>query len=80
MTKLGYSKENLASSSQVVRAYDNAKREVLGSIDLLIECGPVARKVEFTVIDIEACFKFFLRRPWLHENNAVASTLHQKVK
>uniref|UniRef100_A0A803MXN1 G-patch domain-containing protein n=1 Tax=Chenopodium quinoa TaxID=63459 RepID=A0A803MXN1_CHEQI len=80
MTKLGYQKEDLTPSRQVVRAYDNAKRDVLGSIELLLEYGPVARNVEFMVIDIEACFNLLLHRPWLHENRAVASTLHQKVK
>ena len=81
LKKLGYTQENLKkSSSQVVRAYDNARRDVLGTIDLLIEYGPIARTVEFMVIDIEACLNFLLGRPWIHENQAVPSTLHQQVK
>ncbi|XP_056689874.1 uncharacterized protein [Spinacia oleracea] len=80
LKKLGHSKEDLTPSNQVVKAYDNAWRNVLGSIELLLEYGFVARNVEFVVIDIEACFNLLLGRPWLHENNVIASTLHQKVK
>lgn len=81
LTELGYTQDKKKkSSSQVVRAYDNARRDVLGTIGLLIEYGPIARTLEFMVIDIEACFNFLLGRPWIHENQAVPSTLHQQVK
>lgn len=49
LTRLGYSKQNLG-------AYDNVKRDVLGLINLLIECGHVVRKIEFMVVEHKIVF------------------------
>ncbi|CAN6455436.1 unnamed protein product [Victoria cruziana] len=36
--------------------------------------------VEFHVIDVDTSYNMLLRRPWIHSQNAVASTLHQMVR
>jgi len=40
----------------------------------------IKRIIEFQVLDILTTFNFFLEWPWLHEHQAVSSTLHQKAK
>lgn len=79
-TRLGITKEEMAESPITVRAYDNSKREVLGTVTLEIQIGPITFPIQFQVIDISASFNLLLGRPWLHETGAMASTLHQKLK
>lgn len=78
--QLGIREEHLSPPTTHLRAYDNSKRKVLGTIELMVNIGPLEKKVEFQVLDIPATFNLLLGRPWLHENRAVPSTLHQKVK
>lgn len=78
--KIGIDVNDLRPSSQGVRGYDSAKRNVMRCITLLIKIGEVSKKVEFHVMDIPASFNLLLGRPWLHDMGAIASTLHQKVK
>ena len=77
---LGLKESDLAPTSAVVRAYDNTRREVMGSIKLAIGVGPINPDVEFQVIDIPAYFNLLLGRPWLHNIKGVSSSLHQKLK
>lgn len=64
--RLGLSSKNLTPSTQIVRAYDNTKREVAGVFTVEAKVGPVVANVEFHVLDIPASFNLLLGRPWLH--------------
>ena len=44
---LGLSIKDFVPSNQHVRAYDNNRREVLGTITLELTIGPMVQKVEF---------------------------------
>ena len=76
---LGLSIEDLVPTDQHVRAYDNSRREVLGTVTLELTIGPMIKKVEFQVLNIASCFNMLLRQPWIHDTKAVPSSLYQKV-
>lgn len=65
-----------------VRAYDNTRRNVVGTVLLEVSVEEFSNKVEFHVLDILASFNLLLGRPWLHHPNimSVPSSLHQKVQ
>ena len=76
---LGLSIEDFVPTDQHVRAYDNSRREVLGTITLELIIGPMIKKVEFHVLNIASCFNMLLGRPWIHNIEDVPSSLYQKV-
>ena len=49
---LGLSIEDFVPTDQHVRAYDNNRREVLGTVTLELTIGPMIKKVEFQVLII----------------------------
>ena len=77
---LGLSIEDFVPTDQHVRAYDNSRREVLGTITLELTIGPMIKKVEFHVLNIASCFNMLLGRPWIHNIEDVPSSLYQKVQ
>ena len=66
-------------TDQHVRAYDNSKREILGIVRMELTIGPMIKNVEFQVLNIASCFNMLLGRPWIHNIEAVPSSLYQKV-
>ena len=77
---LGLSIEDFVSTDQHVRAYDNSRREVLGTMTLELTIGPMIKTVEVQVLNIASCFNMLLGRPWIHDTEAVPSSLYQKVR
>src|ERR1041384_7123485 len=77
---LGLGTSDFTPSDQVVKAYDNTRREVLGVVTLEVLIGPVRISTSFQVIDVATSFNLLLGRPWLHANKAVPSSLHPKLK
>ena len=63
-----------------MRAYDNSSREVSGTVTLELNIGPIIKKVEFQVLRIALCFNMLLGRPWIHDTEAIPSSLYQKVR
>ncbi|KAF1864558.1 hypothetical protein Lal_00043199 [Lupinus albus] len=80
LSKLPVGDAILGPSSTVVKAFDGARRDVLGEIELPIKIGPCIFKVLFQVMDINPSFSCLLGRPWIHSAGAIPSSLHQKVK
>jgi len=52
--------EDFVPFDQHVRAYDNSKREVLGTVTLELTIRPMVQKVEFQVLNIASCFNMLL--------------------
>ena len=77
---LGLSIKDFVPTDQHVRAYDNSRREVLGTITLELIIGPMIKKVEFQVLNITSCFNMLLGRPWIHDIEAIPSSLYKKVQ
>ena len=71
--------EDFVPTDQHVRACDNSRREVLGTITLELTIGLMVKKVDFQVLNIASCFNMLLGRPWIHDIEVVPSSLYQKV-
>jgi hypothetical protein len=78
---LGLKPKDFTPSDLTVRAYDNTRRNVLGTVEMEIAAEGFKSTVEFHVLEIPASFNLLLGRPWMHRPDimAVPSTLHQKV-
>ena len=63
-----------------MRAYDNNRREVLGTITLELTIGSMVKKVEFQVLNIASRFNMLFGQPWIHDTEVVPSSLYQKVQ
>jgi len=77
---LGISDTELSPSVVTVKAYDNTKRAVLGSLKLDLMVGPGNFSADFQIKDIPSSFNLLLGRAWLHYMGALPSSLHQKIK
>ena len=77
---LGLSIEDFLPTDQHVRAYDNSKREVLGTVTLKLTIGLMIKKVEFQVLNIASCFNMLIGRPWICDTKAIPSFLYPKVQ
>ena len=73
---LGISIEDFVPTDQHVRAYDNSRREVLGTVTLELIIGPMIMNMEFQVLNIGSHFIMLLGRPWIHDIEAVPSSLY----
>ena len=76
---LGLSIEDFVSTNKHVRAYDNSRREVLGTVTLELTIRPMFKKVEFQVLNIASCFSMLLGLPWIHDTEAIPLFLYWKV-
>jgi len=77
---LSLSIEDFVPTNQLVRAYDNSRREVLGTITLALIIGLMIKNVEFQVLNIASCLNLLLGRPWIHDTEVIPSSLYQKVR
>ena len=77
---LGLSIEYFMPTDQYVRAYDNSRREVLGTVTLKLTIGLMIKKVEFQVLNIASCFNMLLGQPCIHDIEVVPSSLYQMVR
>jgi len=57
---LGISIEDFVLTDQHVRAYDNSRRKVLGTVTLELTIGPMIMNVEFQFLNIGSCFNMLL--------------------
>ncbi|XP_042505509.1 uncharacterized protein LOC122082083 [Macadamia integrifolia] len=79
-SSIGLDLGQMRPSNQTLRAYDNTKREILGVLTVTVIVGPARFDIDFQVIDIPTSFNMLLGRSWLHQANAVSSSLHKKLK
>lgn len=73
---IGLKPVDFEPTAQVIRAYDNTSREVMGTVKIQTQVGPGQHKIDFHVLDVSATFNLLLGRPWLHQVKAVSSTQH----
>ena len=72
---LGISIEDFVPTDQHVRAYDNSRKEVLGTVTLDLIIVPMIMNMEFQVLNIGSHFIMLLGRPWIHDIEAVPFSL-----
>ncbi|XP_060210244.1 uncharacterized protein LOC132637118 [Lycium barbarum] len=80
LQSLKISTDRIRTNNVCVRAFDGAKRDTIGEIDLTLKIGPVDFGITFQVIDMDTSYNLLLGRPWIHAARAVPSTLHKVVK
>lgn len=76
---LGLSIEDFVPINQYVRAYDNSRREALGTVTQELIIGSMIKKVAFQVLNIASCFNMLIGRSWIHDTKAIPSFLYQMV-
>ena len=62
-----------------MKAFDGSKKSVIGEVDLPIQIGRHLFQITFQVMEIVPAYSCLLEWPWIHEEGAVTSTLHQKL-
>ena len=72
--------EDLTPYSSPLMSFDEKIVMPNGQIRLPVQTGPEIVEVDFIVVDTYSPYTAIVARPWLHTLEAVASTLHQKVK
>ena len=77
---LRYGPTDFEPSTHTVRAYDNTRREVMGTLTLELMIGPVIFQVLFHILRIPVSFNLLLGRPWIHSAGVIPSSFHLKVK
>ncbi|XP_047256720.1 uncharacterized protein LOC107851708 [Capsicum annuum] len=80
LQKLNISIERIRPNNIYVRAFDGAKTDSIGEVELMLTIGPVEFIVEFQVLNIDASSNILLGRSCIHKVGAVTSTLHQMIK
>ncbi|KAI5394634.1 hypothetical protein KIW84_061319 [Lathyrus oleraceus] len=80
LSRLSYQGAPMRYSGVIVKAFDGSRKTVIGEVDLPVKIGPSDFQITFQVMDIHRAHSFLLGRPWIHETEAVTSTLHQKLK
>ncbi|XP_047322478.1 uncharacterized protein LOC124926319 [Impatiens glandulifera] len=80
LARIGVTKDRLLPSDLCVRGFDSSEREVMGNLKTIIKVANIPFEIEFVVLNIQPSYNLILRRPWLHQAKAVASTLYQKLK
>ena len=80
LSKLAYQSAPMRFSGVVVKAFDDSRKTVIGEVDLRIKIGPCLFQITFQVMDIHLAYNCLLGRQWIHEVEAVTSTLHHKLK
>ncbi|KAI5423838.1 hypothetical protein KIW84_030166 [Lathyrus oleraceus] len=80
LAKLSYQGPPMRQSGVVVKAFDGSRKTVIGEVELPVKIRPSDFLITFQVMDIHPSYSCLLGRPWIHEADAVTSTLHQKFK
>ena len=73
---LGYAPLDFGPSTRTVRAYDNTKSEVMGTLMIELLIGPTTYPKLFQVLRIPTSFNLLLRQPWIQKVGAIPSSLH----
>jgi hypothetical protein len=80
LSRLSYQGAPMRYSGVVLKAFDGSRKTVIGEVNLPIKIGPSNFQINFQVMDIHPAYSYLLGRPWIHEAEAVTSTLHQNLK
>ena len=72
--------EELSHSRLVIQGFNQGGKRAIGMIHLELIIGELTSNVLFHVINAKTTYNMLLRRPWIHGNGIVPSTLHQCFK
>ncbi|KAA0063475.1 uncharacterized protein E5676_scaffold110G00070 [Cucumis melo var. makuwa] len=80
MNQLGISIEESSSSKLVIQGFNQGAQRAIDIVRVEIAIKDLQGSTIFHVINSRTTYKLLLRRPWIHENEVVTSTLHQCFK
>ncbi|CAN6472331.1 unnamed protein product [Victoria cruziana] len=80
--EIGIRRNQIEPSIIDITRFDGHSQTPLGKVILSVSIirQDVDHKIEFHVIDVDTSYNLLLGRPWIHSQNAIASTLHQIVR
>ncbi|XP_017604596.1 uncharacterized protein LOC108451414 [Gossypium arboreum] len=80
LNRLPVDSSHMKGCQNIVRAFDDTERRVMGRIEIPSLIGSTTYEVDFLVMDIKLSYNCLLGRPWIHLAGAVPLSLHQKLK
>ncbi|KAM1658315.1 hypothetical protein ACFXTN_042496 [Malus domestica] len=80
MTKIGIKADELSLSHLLIQGFNQGRQKAMGMIRVEMTIGELKSSTIFHVIDARTSYGLLLRRPWIHANGVVPSTLHQCLK
>ncbi|XP_070005642.1 uncharacterized protein [Nicotiana sylvestris] len=72
--------DKLVHKARTLSGFDNSSVVTKREIILTTFTEGVVKDTKFQVIDMDMAYDMILGRPWIHEMDAVPSTLHQVIK
>ncbi|XP_070023021.1 uncharacterized protein [Nicotiana sylvestris] len=72
--------DKLVPKAHTLSGFDNSSVMKKGEVPLTTFAEEVVKNTKFQVVEMEMAYNMILERPWIHEMDAVPSTLHQVIK
>ncbi|XP_070057719.1 uncharacterized protein [Nicotiana tomentosiformis] len=72
--------DKIVPKARSLSGFDNSTVITKGEIMLTTFVESVIKDTKFQVIDTDMAYNVILERPWIHDMDAVPSTLHQVIK
>ncbi|XP_075091595.1 uncharacterized protein LOC142171790 [Nicotiana tabacum] len=72
--------DHIIPKAQSFSGFDNLSVIMKGEIILTMFVEVVVKDTKFQVVDADMAYNIILGRPWIHDMDAVLSTLHQVIK
>nr|XP_016511150.1 PREDICTED: uncharacterized protein LOC107828374 [Nicotiana tabacum] len=70
--------DKLIPKARILSGFDNSSIVIKGETILTTFAERVVKDTKFQVVEIDMAYDMILVRPWIHEMDAVPSTLHQQ--
>jgi len=80
MNFLGTPLHCLLATTTTIYDFNTGSSHPLGKIRLLFQIGDLKSEMMCYMIDADMSYNMLLRRPWIHANRIIPSTLHQCFK
>src|SRR3954463_3097651 len=80
MEHLSIPAHRLSATDTNIFGFNANSTRPMGKINLRCLIGDLKTEVTVYVIDADTSYNLLLRRPWIHRNHIVPSTLHQVMK
>ena len=78
--KLRFLDARLYLLTTIVRGFDNARRESMDKIDLVLEIGLAQFQITCQVMNFSNMYNLLLRQAWIHAFNSIPFSLHQILR
>ncbi|XP_070028852.1 uncharacterized protein [Nicotiana sylvestris] len=72
--------DKMIPKAHTLSGFDNSSVVTKGDVILIIFAAGVVKETKFQVVYMEMAYNMIMGRPWIHDMDAVPSTLHQVIK